>query len=119
MYQNVRIQRLYTHLFLVVISHPIYVDLHLSCISVYAANDMFDMIIFHEGNDRIKTMNCAPNVKKIDVKRHGLAKLIASAIYDVSSDVKKDKNIKTLFKYLSTALDKFPYFLAEFKIAVC
>jgi hypothetical protein len=79
------------------------------------------MIIFHEDNDIIESLNCASNVKKINVKMGGLAQLIAKA---VSRPVKEtDPNIDSKEKQLSALLSKvlqnIPFFLAQFKIGVC
>jgi hypothetical protein len=69
--------------------------LQASCLSIAASASRFDMLIFHEDNDRIINMPCAANVKKINVHRHGLARLITDAICRAAkahTDPKYDPN---------------------------
>ena len=54
--------------------------LQASCLSISASASRFDMLIFHEDNDQIMKMPCAPNVRKINVHRNGLARLISEAV---------------------------------------
>jgi hypothetical protein len=54
--------------------------LQASCLSIASSAAGFDMLIFHEDNDQISNMTCALNVKKINVHRHGLARLSTAAI---------------------------------------
>ena len=54
--------------------------LQASCLSVAAAARRVDMLIFHEDNAIIADMRCAANVKKINVQKFGLARLIAAAV---------------------------------------
>lgn len=78
------------------------------------------MIIFHEDNDVVESLNCASNVRKVNVKTGGLASLIAKAISKPLRDTDpsvatKEKQLTTL---LSTVLQNIPFFLAQFKIGV-
>lgn len=54
--------------------------LQASCLSMASSAARFDMLIFHEDNEVISTMLCAPNVKKINLHQHGLSRLISAAI---------------------------------------
>jgi hypothetical protein len=51
-----------------------------SCRTIGASSDSFDLLIFHEGNSRLKSCQCAENVKFIDLSTNGLSKLIVSQV---------------------------------------
>lgn len=51
-----------------------------SCMSVDAASDRFDMLVFHESNKKVKDVRCAPNVKFIDLGPDGLASLVVNTV---------------------------------------
>lgn len=115
--------------------------LQASCLSIRAAASGFDMLIFHENNEQIINMPCAENVKKINVQRHGLARLITKAVCQHAtankgghSDGVEEYQIKNstfsrsslssstcqqhLETVVSSVLSELPYYLAEFKIGV-
>ena len=91
-----------------------------SCLSIEASKSLFDMIIFHEDNNIIESLNCASNVKKINVHKGGLARLIAKAIAKPFLPLDKDIATKEvqLASVLTTVLEHIPFFLAQFKIGV-
>jgi hypothetical protein len=41
---------------------------------------MFDMLVFHEGNSKVQELQCASNVKLIDLGDNGLSKVIVQKI---------------------------------------
>ena len=74
------------------------------------------MLIFHEDNKLIEKLNCANNVKKINLKADGLAKLIVNAI--LSNHTENNVNSQSLLYYMKIALGQLPYLLAQYKIGV-
>lgn len=89
-----------------------------SCNSIEASKDLFDMLIFHENNEALQYLPCASNVRKINLSRHGLAKLIAKTLARNSSNDESFATVSQMYKLLSMVLDNMPYFLAEMKPAV-
>jgi hypothetical protein len=73
------------------------------------------MLIFHEENEKILALNCADNVKKINLQANGLANHITKAI--IPSD-NTEINPKLLFQLMADVLSKVPYLLAQYKIGV-
>lgn len=64
-----------------------------SCRSIEASAELFDMLVFHESNERVLSLNCAPNVKLINLGVNGLSRLIAAKVMEVeleNEDVYKD-----------------------------
>jgi hypothetical protein len=117
--------------------------LQASCLSIAGSADRFDMLIFHEDNAAIINMSCADNVKKINVHKHGLARLITAAICQApqyiatvqqlppgskatvtehgnDTMVGKDRSrcVIKLGEALQSVLHALPYFLCEYKIGV-
>lgn len=83
--------------------------------SVGASSSLFDLIIFHEDNTYVESLDCASNVVKINVKKHGLATLTAAAIMHGDTKSKEYRQIKG---HLEIIFVEMPYLLAQFKIAV-
>ncbi len=50
------------------------------CRSIGASSEMFDMLVFHESNKKLKNVTCADNVKFIDLGQFGLSHLIVDAV---------------------------------------
>lgn len=80
-----------------------------SCLSMSAAQDMYDLLIFHEDNTKIMALQCPPNVIKINLYKDGLATIITKTI--------SRSNSPRVLELLKEVLTKIPYFLAQFKIA--
>ena len=78
------------------------------------------MLLFHEDNSIIESLPCASNVKKINVKEGGLARLISRALTKpfAETDSSIESKEKKLISQMSTVLENIPYFLAQFKIGV-
>lgn len=74
------------------------------------------MLIFHEDNELVEKLNCANNVKKINLKKDGLATLIVNAI--LSNQNQSTVDSLTLLHYMKIVLAEFPYLLAQYKIGV-
>ena len=84
-----------------------------SCISIGASKDLYDLLIFHENNEKIMQLPCASNVKKINLFKGGMAKIIGKTV--TKNDIAARKRV---YELLSVAFKRMPYLLAEFKIAV-
>jgi hypothetical protein len=86
-----------------------------SCVSVGASKSLFDLLIFHEDNEYVESLDCASNVIKINLHKHGLAALTASSLmkHEIGSDT-----YKTIRGHLELVFVEMPYLLAQFKIAV-
>lgn len=91
------------------------IDLGWSCVSIGASKSLFDLLIFHEDNDYVETLDCAPNVIKINLHKHGLAALTASSVTKHETGT---ETYKTLRGHLEVVFAEMPYLLAQFKIAV-
>jgi hypothetical protein len=51
-----------------------------SCLSIEASQEMFDMLVFHEANEKLKNLRCGKNVIFYDVGVDGLSKRFLDAI---------------------------------------
>jgi hypothetical protein len=103
-------------------------------LSIAASADRFDMLIFHEDNAAIMNMSCAANVQKINVHKHGLARLITAAICQAPRHittfqkpppgfrkVKRNGNQSCtvmLGEALENVIQEIPFYLCEYKIGV-
>ena len=86
-----------------------------SCRSIGSSSDFVDMLVFHEGNERLKSMNCAQNVKLISLGENGLAKLITSEILSNSTSSMSESNRGHLTMMLSDIIVHIPRYLVEIK----
>jgi hypothetical protein len=99
-----------------IVTHFTTIDLSWSCHSIGSSKDLFDFLIFHENNEFIQKMKCPKNVIRINLGKDGIGSLISSALV---RDVGDDPKLLKLKTFIPTVLQKFPYFLAEFKTGVC
>ena len=87
-----------------------------SCRSIGASSSLLDMLVFHEGNERLKQMSCANNVKFINLGENGLSKLITSTILSGGLNTSiSDTNRNHLTMILSDLIVHIPRYLVEIK----
>lgn len=87
-----------------------------SCRSIGSSSDLVDMIVFHEGNERLKSMSCANNVKLISLGENGLAKLITSEVMGgKGNSTMSESNRGHLTMMLSDIIVHIPRYLVEIK----
>lgn len=80
-----------------------------SCRSIYYSRDWFDMLIFHEGNYRIRNLKCADNAILIDLGQNGLSSLIADKLGFTNSSKLEIQGL------LTNTLLHLPRYLNEIK----
>ena len=85
-----------------------------SCRSIGSSADSFDMLVFHEGNTKLKNIYCAKNVKFVDLGENGLAKLVVSQVLGVRNTSSED-NRGVLTSMLSDIITHIPRYLVEIK----
>ena len=84
-----------------------------SCITIDFSKDAYDMLVFHESNSKLMTLNCAKNVKFIDLGTDGLSKILINKLFQYESE---NSNIKAkLTKILSDIILHMPRYLVEVK----
>lgn len=76
------------------------------------------MLIFHENNENVEKIQCADNVKKINLKEGGLATLITNAIVSRNLTAENKAISQSILHYMKIVLSEFPYILAQYKIGV-
>ena len=94
-----------------------------TCTSVGDSSEMFDLLVFHEGNTEImkreREHRCASNVKFFDLGDFGLSQLIVDQIIDNDKSLDKlnDKRLSAerLTETLSEVIANIPRYLVEIK----
>mmetsp|Transcript_16440 Transcript_16440/g.35958 ORF Transcript_16440/g.35958 Transcript_16440/m.35958 type:complete len:327 (+) Transcript_16440:83-1063(+) len=84
-----------------------------SCKTIGASSELFDMLVFHESNKRVAELQCAPNVKMIDIGPSGLSKLIIGHIFQGFKGEQQVKDRMT--EMLRDVLLHGPRYLVEYK----
>jgi len=85
-----------------------------SCRTIQSSIQLFDMLVFHEGNAKLKEISpiCASNVKFINLGENGLSKLIVDTVIGNQTSIEsKDK----LVYMLSDIIVHIPRYLVEVK----
>jgi hypothetical protein len=84
-----------------------------SCRSMANVGSVFEMIVFHENNAKVKQLRCPSNVKIIDLGPKGMSKIISYRVMEVSeSEVDK---YKELHEAVADVLQHVPRLLIEIK----
>lgn len=84
-----------------------------SCRTFENADALFDMLVFHESNERLNELYCANNVKFIDLGEKGLSKLISYKIMNTTiEDIAKYND---LYQVTSEVLLHLPRLLVNIK----
>ena len=84
-----------------------------SCRSIGASKHLVDLLVFHENNERIKNINCAPNVKFINIGENGLAEAIVHSIVDQESS--NAEVLSQLIGVVNNIMLHIPMYLVEVK----
>lgn len=82
------------------------------CRTIESSSQLFDMLVFHEGNSKLEGMTCGGNVKFIDLGDNGLSKLIVETI--IGNSTSSGSKIK-LVNMVSDVLIHIPRYLIEVK----
>ena len=84
-----------------------------SCRSMANIGSVFDMLVFHEANVKVKELHCPSNVKIIDLGEKGMSKIISYRMMEVAeSDTEKYKD---LHEAVADVLKHVPRLLIEIK----
>ena len=84
-----------------------------TCLTVEKSSSLFDMLVFHESNEKLKNIKCGSNVKFIDLGINGLSNLIVDTVF-----TRKNMNPDTLshLKQLTAqVINHIPRYLVEIK----
>jgi hypothetical protein len=84
-----------------------------TCRSIYYSRESFDLLIFHENNQRLSNVSCAENVKFFNLGERGISKLVASKILDGGE--KKEEIKEELTLVINNILIHSPKYLVEIK----
>lgn len=87
------------------------------CRTIENSKDIADMLVFHEGNERLKHVTCASNVKFISLGENGFAKHIISEFMGISN-LTSQENREHLTTMLSDIIVHMPKYLLEIKPAI-
>ena len=87
------------------------------CRTIANSNHIADMLVFHEGNERLKHVTCASNVKFISLGENGFAKHIISEFMGISNATSQE-NREHLTTMLSDIIVHMPKYLLEIKPAI-
>lgn len=85
-----------------------------SCRTIGFAADKFDMLVFHESNSKLKDIQCAKNVKFVDLGQNGLAALIVEKTL-TGHNSSSETNREELTGLLSQVILNIPRYLIEVK----
>ena len=85
-----------------------------TCRTITYSSQYYDMLVFHESNSKVVTLNCANNVKLIDIGKNGLSRLIVNKILENDMSTSADTK-NTLIKLLELILLHMPRYLVEIK----
>lgn len=83
-----------------------------SCRTIQLSSNSYDMLIFHEDNQLLNTVNCGKNVKFINLGKNGFANIIVREIY---KDIQDQPNIKSMIDLVSKVIEKVPRYMVEIK----
>jgi hypothetical protein len=87
-----------------------------SCVTIGASSKAYDMLVFHESNTKLMSLNCASNVKLIDLGKNGLSKVIIEKIMSTASGSAVEPALKgRLSMMLNDILLHSPRYLVEIK----
>jgi hypothetical protein len=75
-----------------------------------------DLLVFHEGNEKLKEMSCPSNVKFVNLGENGLAKLIVADFLGISNSTDQE-NRDHLTAILADIIVHMPKYLQEVKPA--
>lgn len=84
-----------------------------SCKTIGASKDRFDMLVFHESNRKLMSLNCASNVKLINLGENGLSKAIIAKVLDETTSNESVKGRMTMM--LNDIITHGPRYLVEVK----
>lgn len=84
-----------------------------NCRTFGASSDLFDMLVFHEANSKLKELKCAKNVKFIDLGNNGLSKVLIDKVLDGSASNASVKGRMSMM--LNDILLHSPRYLVEIK----
>eukprot|EP01032_Pedospumella_encystans_P022017 gene22017-24962_t len=84
-----------------------------SCKTIGASKDRFDMLVFHESNSKLMSLNCASNVKLINLGENGLSKAIIAKVLDETTSNESVKGRMTMM--LNDIITYGPRYLVEVK----
>lgn len=87
------------------------------CRTIENSKDIVDLLVFHEGNQRLEHITCASNVKFISLGENGFAKLIISELMGISNATSLE-NREHLTSMLSDIIVHMPKYLLEIKPAI-
>lgn len=85
-----------------------------SCKSISGSADYFDLVVFHEDNEKLKTLKCAANVKFINLGQSGISKLIVNKILESTTSTTNVTSANVM-KLLDNILLHIPRYLVEIK----
>lgn len=85
-----------------------------TCRTIYYSRDMFDLLVFHENNQRLRNASCAENVKFFNLGERGISTLLASKILEDGEATKED-TAKELTFVINNILVHSPKYLVEIK----
>jgi hypothetical protein len=84
-----------------------------SCRSIGYSDSFYDLLVFHEGNNKLKDISCARNVKFIDLGANGFSKIIVAQI--LANKTSSEAIRGDLTEMLSEIISKIPRYLIEIK----
>jgi hypothetical protein len=85
-----------------------------SCRSIGASAELFDMLVFHEGNSVLKKVHCAKNVKYIDLGVNGMSKLIVDEVlHHNGGNATGESSRVELINLLADIVTHIPRYLVE------
>jgi len=84
-----------------------------SCRSIGASKGLVDMLVFHEHNQKVLGMNCAENVKLVDLGEKGLSGIISNHMIPEGPSAQESRN--ELRMMLAEILVHMPRYLVEIK----
>lgn len=85
-----------------------------TCRTIGNSEGILDMLVFHEGNTKLKDVNCARNVKFVDLGENGFSKLVVSDILGKSNST-SETNRGILTGMLTEVIKNVPRYLVEIK----
>lgn len=84
-----------------------------SCRSIGYSDSFYDMLVFHENNNKLKDISCAKNVKFIDLHVNGFSKIIVAQI--LANKTSNEAIRGDLTEMLSEIIINIPRYLIEIK----
>ena len=84
-----------------------------SCRTFGNSLELYDMLVFHESNEKLLELKCASNVKFIDLGENGLSKLISYKV--MNTTIANIAKYTDLYQVVSEVLHHIPRLLVNIK----